>query len=548
MTNTRRITTWLTLSLLAALPVWAQDEAPSYGEILDVRVINVEAVVTDHGARVEGLGPEDFRLLVDGQEFPIEYFTEVDGGYAVQPADFGADAAVPALRPGDAVGTRYLVFIDDVFSVKSYRDRVLRSLATQLPALGPNDSMAVVAFNGKSIDMLSSWSHNALHLGRVLEEARTRPAEGLQRLQERRVDNFYGYDYAYNSRLAYGPRYYDPRAYIGVRRGSRTQAYIEGVLNAATTTLRGFAKPPGRKVMLLLSGGWPSIQEGWTYDSPADYGISPAAYRPWEKDPDQLKPLEDTANRLGYTLYPIDVKGLENNFPGAEVGTAFEANLVRKIRSEREFLEEGLLMDMARETGGKALLDGASLRALQRVMDDTRSYYWIGFTPDWQENDARHRIQLEVRDKGLKVRTRKSFYDLSPQSEVTMMVESAQLFDLPLASVADLKVTFGQPEGGRKIVVPVHVEIPLEALTLLPDADGYTAQLELRIAVTDDRGQRADIPVIPFELQSKTEPASGDTASYDAKLKLRRRPHQMLVSVFDKTSGEMLSKEVDFSI
>jgi len=534
MTNTRRINTWLFLSLLAAFPAFAQDESPSFGEILDVRVINVEAVVTDGGVRVQGLGPEDFRLLVDGQEFPIEYFTEVEGGYAVSPADFGEDATVPALRPGDAVGTRYLVFIDDVFSIKSYRDRVLRSLQSQLPALGPDDSMAVVAFDGRSIDMLSSWSHSATQLERVLEEAQARPAQGLQRLQDRRIDTL-GYDYGY-TRVAYDPRYY-----VGARRGSRTQAYVEGVLSAATSTLRGFAKPPGRKVMLLLSGGWPNVQEDWAFDSAVDYRV-------WLGDRTQLEPLMDTANRLGYTLYPIDVKGLESHFAGAEVGSAREASLVREIRTEREWMEEGLLTDLARETGGKALLDGARLSAIERVMDDTRSYYWIGFTPDWRENDARHRIKVEVRDKGWKVRTRKSFSDLSRQTEVTMMVESAQLFHLPLASTADFKVTFGKPEGGRKVVVPVLVEIPLDALTLLPGADGYTAQLELRIAVTDDRGQRADIPVIPFELQSETEPASGDTAAYATSLRLRRRPHQMLISIFDRTSGEMLSKEVDLSL
>ncbi len=536
MTNIRRTTTWLLLSLLAALPAFAQDETPSFGEIIDVRVINLEVVVTDDGARVSGLGAEDFRLLIDGKEVPIEYFTEVEGGHAVSPADLGGEATMPALRPGEAVGTRYLVFIDDVFTIKPYRNRVLRELASQLPALGPDDHMAVVAFDGSSIDMLSSWSNSAAHLERVFEQAQARTSQGLRRLQDRRFDSF-GYD----SYSAYRRVGYDPRYYVGARRGSRTHAYVEGVITAAASTLRGFAKPPGRKVMLLLSGGWPNVQEEWTFDSTVDY-------RSWQSDSRQLEPLVDTANRLGYTLYPIDVKGLESRFAGAEVGSAAEANLIREIRSEREWMEEGILLDLARETGGQAFLDGARLSALERVMDDTRSYYWLGFTPDWREDDARHRIKMEVRDRGLKVRTRKSFSDLSRQTEVTMMVESAQLFDLPLPSTADFKVTFGEPQGGRKVVVPLFVEIPLEALTLLPGADGYTAQLELRIAVTDDRGHRADIPVIPFEVQRDQKPASGETAAYQTSLRLRRRPHQMLISIYDRTSGEMLSKVVDLSL
>ena len=54
-------------TLLAPLPVLAQDSASTFGETIDVRVVNVEAVVTDRGGtRVFGLTPDDFLLLVDG--------------------------------------------------------------------------------------------------------------------------------------------------------------------------------------------------------------------------------------------------------------------------------------------------------------------------------------------------------------------------------------------------------------------------------------------------------------------------------------------------
>ena len=54
---------------------------PLFGESIDVRVVNVEAVVTDRdGNRVTGLKPGDFRLRVDGKEVPVEYFSEVHDG------------------------------------------------------------------------------------------------------------------------------------------------------------------------------------------------------------------------------------------------------------------------------------------------------------------------------------------------------------------------------------------------------------------------------------------------------------------------------------
>jgi hypothetical protein len=49
-------------------------------------VVNLEVVVTDRdGLPVTGLTAGDFRLLVDGGETPIRYFTEVRGGDAVAP-------------------------------------------------------------------------------------------------------------------------------------------------------------------------------------------------------------------------------------------------------------------------------------------------------------------------------------------------------------------------------------------------------------------------------------------------------------------------------
>ena len=132
----------------------AADTPPSFGEAIDVRVVNLEAVVTDRaGKLVTGLKPADFRLRVDGKEVPIEYFSEVHDGQAL-----AAPAAAPEGQPeaGRAVqgltegtvGTYYLVFIDDYFSITPNRDQVLKGLKADLGRLGPDDRMAIVAYDG----------------------------------------------------------------------------------------------------------------------------------------------------------------------------------------------------------------------------------------------------------------------------------------------------------------------------------------------------------------------------------------------------------------
>ena len=135
-------------SAFAAPPAKAPPAAPSlFGEQIDVRVVNLEVVVTDKdGNRVSGLRPSDLRLQVDGKPAPIEFFTEVRGGTAVVPsAGDGAVQGLPSLAPGSPVGTSYLVFIDEFFSLNIRRNEVLRALKADLSRLGPEDRMAVVA-------------------------------------------------------------------------------------------------------------------------------------------------------------------------------------------------------------------------------------------------------------------------------------------------------------------------------------------------------------------------------------------------------------------
>jgi len=90
----------LALALCAALSLpfsaFAQEapaaEEPSlFGEVIDVRVVNVEAVVTDKaGQRVRDLKAGDFKLRVDGVEVPIGFFSEVREGVSVGAADGGS--------------------------------------------------------------------------------------------------------------------------------------------------------------------------------------------------------------------------------------------------------------------------------------------------------------------------------------------------------------------------------------------------------------------------------------------------------------------------
>ncbi|MDY7094010.1 MAG: VWA domain-containing protein [Acidobacteriota bacterium] len=536
---------WSVALLGVAAPAAAQEALPGvFGEIIDVRVVNLEVVVTDkQGLRVSGLTPEDFRILVDGEEVPVEFFTEISGGTVTRAQEGTSTAGLPSLTAGEPVGTSYLVFIDDFFSIARDRNEVLDALREDLPLLGPDDRMALVAFDGKRLEMLSSWSSNSRELERALKQATRRNAEGLKRLAEFR-----------NFRADTSAR--DPQRLFTTRRSNqldieeeyyarRLEEQVRRSVEAASATLRSFASPPGRKVMLVLSGGWPF--------QPTDYVAAGSPELTFDRTiqggADLFRELTDTANRLGYTLYPVDVPGQQVSFtdsedPGLGVGVTEGENVgVGTGPSfDREQEHHFALGFLARETGGQAMLNARALDSLPKVVEDTRSYYWLGFTPTRQGDDAVHDIQVKMATKGLKVRARESFQDLSRTTEVTMMVESSLLFG-NAPSMEPLGVTFGKPEraGRGKVEVPMVVSFQAGQIAVLPYQDGYAAQVELRIAAVDEDGGRSEVPVIPLQLTSPQEIPAEQELRYTHSIKLRKGRQDLIVSVYDPASGTLLS-------
>ena len=520
----------------------AEAQEGVFGEVIDVRVVNLEVVVTEKGQRVTGLGPEDFLLTVDGKEVPIEYFTEVHGGTAVLRGDESGGSAVPALAPGVDVGSSYLVFIDDYFSLPTDRNRVLRRMIEQLPYLSVDDRMAIVAFNGRKVEMLSTWSQSVPELERVLQKAIDRPAYGLARQAEQRLFE--------STRDLRADTLDDTPIANSVEdleidermRADEIVTQVKRAVLAASSALRSFANPPGRKVMLLLSGGWPYNPGLWVTQDPtrAFYTHNIA------RGEDIYELLSDTANRLSYTIYPVDLPGLDTSSVTTAEFARSQAAFDRIDIDEREREEEATLYALARETGGKALVDGAGTDAFQRVYEDTRTYYWIGFTPSWKGDDESHKVRIKTRNKGLKVRSRKGFSDLSRETEVSMMVESALLFgDPPGAAPLGAFIGRGERSGRGKVTVPLKIVIPTDGLTFLPTEDGFVADTELRVAVLDENGNTSDIPVIPLGLRTREVPEEGRFTVYETQVKMRKQKHDMVVSLYDKPSGKILSTKIE---
>ena len=487
----------IAILLLTVLPATGQEEPlpDLFTDVLDVRVVNVEVVVTDRqGGRIRGLDASDFELLVDGKPVPIDYFTEVDEGLAVARHGDGVGNA-PSLTPGEPVGTNYLLFIDELFAIRRQRDGFLNRFERDLALLDPSDQVAIVAFDGYTVTRLTDWTNSRDEIEDAIRRARERKALGLMRMLDL---------------------------------GDRTDQ-IRRTVMAATASIRSLADAPGRKAMLLLVETFCAPSRSWEFSSFWENGTCR------ESVGNVYEPLATAANRVGYTVYPVDMVGLRPTFGLDPTGALMMGN--------SEEAQEAALWFLAHETGGKAMINFYRKVALAQTVADTRSFYWLGFDPPRGENDALHDIEVRLPGRReLRVRSRQHYRDMSRSTEFTMLVEGSLMFG-GLPGRDALKVHFGTPRkaGFRKILVPTWVTIPVDDLTLLPIDGQWTNDVDFRISVVDRHGDRSKSLGARIPIRYSEPPPPGETFVYETELPIRKGMHRFLAALYDPLTGDMLS-------
>ncbi len=491
-----------------------------FGEEIDVRVINLEVVVEDRsGNRVHGLQADDFRLVVDGLEVGVDYFTEILENRAVE----GRDGQMPpAVAAGGPVTTNYVLFVDDDHTHVTFRRPVLFGFDKRLKELPEQDRVAVVVQSRRRLEILSPFTTDREATRRALAELdrggrygghlRSRGPRAQATVRTALSGN--GEPMSSSEGGSVIPSYGTDRLAVAL---AAPRTFSENVANAALrsrdlrfsvdaviSTMRALDVPEGRKVLLLLAGNWPT---GYFEPRGRRTGFS--------TDLELLDGLIDTANLLGYTVYPMDQQSSNPNF-----------GLWQNLRH------------IARDTGGKAFMAGSNVKALSIVDADTASYYWLGFMPEYRRDDRPHDIRVEVLRSGLRVRSRRGYLDLSRRTEADMEAQRALLFP-DQANAGPLLVDVGEPErvNRRTMSVPVTVYLPVGRFPALPAFEGRFVQgLELRFATVDWLGRQGEIIMTSLALGGAAQPAPDEVVAYRTFLSMRRKPHDLVVTVHDPVS------------
>jgi VWFA-related protein len=488
------------LLLLGGLPAGAQ-EAPtaeeSFTDQIEVSLVNLEVIVTDKkGKLVPDLQKEDFEVLEDGKPVEVTNFYAENN----QPAA-GGNEGKTAARPIDQ-RLNLVVFVDDYNSETRNRSSILEGARDFLgKSISPGDQVMVVRF-GRSLEVRKPFTPN---LTEVLAELDVigKLAGDLAGRESSRDHQLQGVFDALEMG-GWGTAEDRIRQYAEVE-----TSYTAASLSALETVVGWLSGVPGRKAILYVSDGLPSVPGEDLYIWAESYsgfragrisGLNAMSY-----DASELfRRVTSKASRNRVAIYPIEVMG---------------ARWVRgtRIQEARVQNRQNGLRFLAEETGGRTMLNVSQpAAALETMTADLSSYYSIGYRPQRPADDRDHKVEVKVKRKGLDARYRHWYQD-KPVSEAVADRTAATMAFGTEENPLEAALEFGQqtPTNPEKtsFVVPVRVRVPIGKLYLEPKGDKREGRLRLFVVAS---GEGKVTPVRETKVVKVTVPEA-DLASGKAK-------------------------------
>ncbi|HEX8351471.1 MAG TPA: VWA domain-containing protein, partial [Pyrinomonadaceae bacterium] len=480
---------------------------------ITANLVQFDAVVTDgRGRLVTDLRPEEFEVRLDGKPQEISNFTFVGGGAApasreTEPRprpDRGAPPAPPVpVRAAQVRRTIALVADDlgtsftDIYHVR----RALKQFVDE--QMQPGDLVAIIQ-TGKGLGALQQFTSDRQLLHRAIERVRWNPVgrAGISSFAAVESDPLAqeggatgGGPGADSDTRGGGPRERDAGAAL---EEFREGVFTVGTLGAVNFIVRGMRELPGRKSLILFSGGFPMFKD---VGNPKEAGET-------DRVVESLRRLAEAANRASVAIYTMDARGLAVTALTAadNVGNSRQALSALRARGDELVRNQEGLSYLAEQTGGIFIRNTNDLGGgVRRALEDQKGYYLIGFRPAadvFERAGGRTRFnkfEVRVTRPGVRVRTRAGFYGYAegeakpaPRTRVEQLMAA---LTSPLTSgELGLRLTslFSSPAQGS-VVVDSLLHVDGSQLRLSDEPDGWKKAVFDVVALTfGEDGQVVD--------------------------------------------------------
>ena len=532
---------------------------------IETELVQIEVTVTDkQGKIIKDLKQSDFELKADGKPQEIGYFSV---GTSVTPARWITTETVkknnkettPAEPVREVRAGRYIVLaIDDLhlsFSSLNYTRKALVKFVDQQMAGG--DQVALITTSGQ-LGMFQQFTADRDILKRAIERLSLRERKVYTSMDVPRITPYQAeliddnrdpdaLTVAVNEIMAQQPGTTRQSAIQQAQMKARSivaenTSITKGTLGTLEQIIRSLRELPGRKSLIMMSDGFllGGSNQGET---------------------DGLRRITDAATRSGLVIYAIDARGLvampgtmDASQPG--FGIEIPPGARQRIESSSIEAERDGLNALSRDTGGFPVFNNNDLSfGLQKIVEDTETYYLLAFEPLVSYRDGRFRkLEVKVRNHPeYKVRSSRGY--LAPDDKAAAKAAEKEVKEDAKLEQERLK----NPEKVAKKETAAAVErmnealgslfplsgIPVEISTDFVDTgkgEGYLALVghldvsKIRFEKVADRFQ-ATVELVGMIFDEKGK--SVDTFSQNVGLNLRQTTYDKILK-----SGFLFNRRV----
>lgn len=523
--------------LVGAKPPQNQPAIPSFGETIEVAVVNVDVVVTDSkGNRVRGLKQSDFEILENGKTQAITHFAEYRGDAAEGAA--GVDAAAETTEPEQR---RTMVLFIEKFKLQDFRVEPFIAAMKKLvrETIRPGDAVSLVTFDGKAVtrvkptDDVAAIERELDVIGREsIGPVYDKTGHVAQDLALMREFEATGAEMAASKGMA-RPVTSEGSLVASVARSHAFKSELEmkrrvAAINALINALAGVE---GKKMMLLAAHRLGAFV-GAEYYFAAGVRQMPAGDADDLNNIERMRAMIANANAAGVTVYPIFPAGLDQTPSDPSIPDTTSQVLQNEM---------SMRMEIAEKTGGLVTYGSAEIvKLLPRVADDVSDYYSLAYRATTRRVDETRNIAVRTKDRSLEVRARKQFVEKSDDSRMRDRVVAA-IYDTTQPSPVQLTAQVGAAKktSRNRQTVPLSVRVPVSALTLVPQGGKHAGAFSVYVMTGAKLGEVSDITrrTQPFEIAEKDlARATKSHFTYDLDVVVNEGADHVAVGVLDEVS------------
>jgi VWFA-related protein len=507
------------------------------------RLVQVNAIIHRGGQPVTDLKAADFQVFDDGKPQKISFFQMETN--AILPASTsplppntftnhleqqsGTPSAVTVILL-DALNTR---LTDQAYA----KQQVIKFLQT----IEPDDHIGIYTLGG-SLRVLHDYTNDSRDLLRQL--AAYNPQLPIERVLSTGSDTG-------NNELLEMDNWLGGRGLAGGERDFYTVNRVIGTLRALEFIADHLSAIPGRKNLIWVSGGFPSLIG---FDNPR---VQNDPSRTQSTFTDEISRTVRALNDANVAVYPVDARGLmvDPRYSAEKSG----AEVIRQTRPGAwprppvGSKNQDTMIELADRTGGRAYYNTNDFKhAIRDAVSDAQVTYTIGFYPEKENFDSKfHKISLKVAGSGLNVRYRKGYFDLpqSPQDDAARKAELRDAVWSPLDATAIPLVAQMRPGQGANSW-DVWVKIERSGVSLEQSGDRWAGKLDILFVQKDTQGRQFNGLDNTIQLNVKQEnydKISKDGFLFHQPIERNARASELRVAVRDAASGNIGTVTVPFN-